>query len=130
MWGSCCFKKGDIKVTLGTGSFLNLNTGPQCHASIHGLYPLVAWQYVDQKTKQSEVVYCMEGAANDTGTIIQWAINFGLFSDPSDSSGIAYAADDSEDVYFIPAFSGLGVSSSRSYLRSIIRQLYISASNK
>lgn len=77
MWGSCCFNVGDIKITLGTGSFLNLNTGEQCHASIYGLYPLVAWRYKEKQTEKSELVYCMEGAANDTGSIIQWAINFG-----------------------------------------------------
>lgn len=77
MWGSCCFNKGDVKITLGTGSFLNVNTGSECHASIHGLYPLVAWQYRNSATKHDETVYCVEGAANDTGSIIQWAIDFG-----------------------------------------------------
>lgn len=81
MWGSCCFNTGDIKITLGTGSFLNLNTGTQCPASIYGLYPLVAWKYAGKQSENSELVYCMEGAANDTGSIIQWALNFGkLFS--------------------------------------------------
>lgn len=78
MWGSCCFNTGDIKITLGTGSFLNLNTGSQCPASIYGLYPLVAWRYADKQSEHSELVYCMEGAANDTGSIIQWAMNFGM----------------------------------------------------
>lgn len=109
MWGSCCFHTGDIKITLGTGSFLNLNTGSQCPASIYGLYPLVAWKYTDEKSGKSELVYCMEGAANDTGSIIQWAMNFGLFDDPSKSAEIANSVDDTEDVYFVPAFSGLGV---------------------
>lgn len=109
MWGSCCFNKGDIKVTLGTGSFLNLNTGSQCHASIYGLYPLVAWQYTSRNDSKTELIYCMEGASNDTGSIIQWAIDFGLFEDPLTSSDIANRANDSEDVFFVPAFSGLGV---------------------
>lgn len=77
MWGSCCFNKGDIKVTMGTGTFLNLNTGSHCHASIYGLYPLVAWQYKNRVLKEDETIYCMEGSANDTGTVIQWAINLG-----------------------------------------------------
>lgn len=110
MWGSCCFNTGDIKITLGTGSFLNLNTGTQCPASIYGLYPLVAWRYTDKQSDKSELVYCMEGGANDTGSIIQWAMNFGLFDDPSKSAEIANSVDDTEDVYFVPAFSGLGVS--------------------
>lgn len=140
MWGSCCFNTGDIKITLGTGSFLNLNTGSQCPASIYGLYPLVAWRYNERQGEKTELVYCMEGAANDTGSIIQWAMNFGtcniwifkfvvapflwneilkswknwtisgLFEDPSKSAEIANSVDDTEEVYFVPAFSGLGVS--------------------
>lgn len=78
MWGSCCFNKGDIKVTLGTGSFLNLNTGSICHASIHGLYPLVAWNHRNRGGTDQEVVYCMEGASNDTGSVIQWAMRLGI----------------------------------------------------
>lgn len=89
---------------------MNLNTGPQCPASIYGLYPLVAWRYADKPADKTELVYCMEGAANDTGSIIQWAMNFGLFDDPSKSAEIANSVDDTEEVYFVPAFSGLGVS--------------------
>lgn len=51
-----------MKITLGTGSFLNLNTGTQCPASIYGLYPLVAWKYTDEQSGTTELVYCMEGA--------------------------------------------------------------------
>lgn len=109
MWGSCCFQKGDVKITLGTGSFLNVNTGSDCHASIHGLYPLVAWQWRNNIAKETETVYCVEGASNDTGSIIQWAIDFGLFKDPADSSDIAESVPNTDGVYFIPAFSGLGV---------------------
>lgn len=110
MWGSCCFNKGDVKITLGTGSFLNVNTGSECHASIHGLYPLVAWQYRNPQLKHEETVYCVEGASSDTGSIIKWAMDFGLFSDPSESSSIAESVENTDGVYFIPAFSGLGVS--------------------
>lgn len=109
MWGSCCFKKGDVKITLGTGSFLDVNTGSDCHASIHGLYPLVAWQMKGQTSKDMETVYCVEGSSSDTGSIIKWAIDFGLFNDPAVSSDIAQSVPDTDGVYFIPAFSGLGV---------------------
>lgn len=77
MWGSCCFNKGDVKVTMGTGSFLNLNSGSECHASVHGLYPLVAWKTLN-RFKQDELFYCVEGASNDTGSIIQWAMEIGI----------------------------------------------------
>lgn len=78
MWGACCFKRGDIKITLGTGSFLNVNTAGECSASIYGLYPLVAWKR--SKSHENAIAYAMEGASNDTGSIIQWALSFGKSS--------------------------------------------------
>lgn len=80
MWGSCCFNKGDVKLTLGTGSYMNVNSGSQCHASIHGLYPIIAWNCRDYENPQKkDLTYCIEGGSHDTGSIISWAINFGLF---------------------------------------------------
>lgn len=80
MWGSCCFAKGDVKLTLGTGSYMNVNSGSQCHASIHGLYPMIAWSCRDYENPQKkDLTYCMEGGSHDTGSIIRWAINFGMF---------------------------------------------------
>lgn len=71
MWGSCCFRPGDLKLTMGTGTFFNINTGPAAHASVSGLYPVVGWQV------GKELVYVAEGANNDTGSIIKWAQNIG-----------------------------------------------------
>lgn len=62
---------------MGTGSFLNVNTGGKCHASVHGLYPLVAWKWRNREQKSDELVYCVEGASSDTGSIIKWALEFG-----------------------------------------------------
>lgn len=102
-----------MKITLGTGSFLDVNTGDECHASIHGMYPLVAWQTTKSVAGAKdtlETVYCVEGSANDTGSIIKWAMDFGLFSDPADSAAMAQSVPDTDGVFFVPAFSGLGVS--------------------
>lgn len=71
MFGSCCFNPGDLKLTLGTGSFMNLNTGKSAMANATGFYPVVAWKYRD------ELVYSFEGASNDTGVLIQWASSIG-----------------------------------------------------
>lgn len=75
MWGSQCFLKGDLKVTLGTGSFLDVNTGSSPHASVSGLYPLVGWRLFN-----GETAYVAEGAANDAGSLIQWAISTGIYA--------------------------------------------------
>ncbi|XP_047518640.1 putative glycerol kinase 5 [Pieris napi] len=102
MWGSCCFDVGDVKLTMGTGTFFNINTGSSPHASVSGLYPVVGWRL------GQELVFSAEGANNDTASIIKWAHNLGLFEKPEDTADIAMSVPDSDGVFFIPAFSGLG----------------------
>ncbi|KAL4219808.1 putative glycerol kinase 5 [Mactra antiquata] len=101
MFGECCFNVGDIKCTLGTGMFINLNTGESPHASIAGLYPIIAWKIGDKLT------YMAEGVASDTGTMISWAQKLGYFDDVRDTSSIAESVQDTDGVYVVPAFSGL-----------------------
>lgn len=102
LFGNCCFFRGDAKVTLGTGTFFNINTASKCHASILGLYPLVSWVLRDRGAN-----YCVEGSSSDTATIINWGKSIGLFEDPKETSDMAGSVHSSQDVYFIPAFSGL-----------------------
>ncbi|XP_015592528.1 putative glycerol kinase 5 [Cephus cinctus] len=101
LFGSGCFQPGDLKVTMGTGTFVNVNTGNEPHASVTGLYPLVGWRL------GSELVYVVEGASNDTGTLIEWAKSLGIITQPSETSDLANSVLDSDGVYFVPAFSGL-----------------------
>uniref|UniRef100_A0A1B6KQ55 Glycerol kinase 5 n=1 Tax=Graphocephala atropunctata TaxID=36148 RepID=A0A1B6KQ55_9HEMI len=101
LFGSCCFSEGDTKVTLGTGTFLNVNTGRQPHASISGLYPLVGWRVAD------ELVYMAEGSSSDTATLMQWLQDMGLASNPTETSKIAASVSDTDGVLFIPSFSGI-----------------------
>lgn len=102
MFGSCCFFEGDAKATLGTGTFFNINTSSKCHASILGMYPLVSWDLRD-----SGANYCVEGLCSDTATVINWGSSIGLYNDPSETASMANSVDSSQNVYFIPAFSGL-----------------------
>ncbi|XP_019958388.2 glycerol kinase 5 [Paralichthys olivaceus] len=101
MFGECCFDVGDVKITMGTGTFMNINTGSKPHTSVAGLYPLVGWKI------GSEVVYLAEGNSADTGTAIKWAQNLELFSDVRETSDMAYSVSDSDGVCFVPSFSGL-----------------------
>lgn len=107
IWGSQCFQKNDVKVTMGTGAFLNLVTGDRCQAVISGMYPLVAWQF-KKSTRQQGAVYCIEGASHDFGTVVTWAQSCELFDSPANTSDIAQSVPDTNDVFFMPAFSGLG----------------------
>lgn len=101
MFGQCCFRVGDVKCTMGTGTFLDVNTGRQPHASIAGLYPLIGWKIGD------ELTFLAEGHSADTGNVIDWAQSIGLFDDVVETSTIAESVKDSGGVCFIPAFSGL-----------------------
>ncbi|CAB3378540.1 Hypothetical predicted protein [Cloeon dipterum] len=101
MFGSCCFKEGDVKLTMGTGSFLNINTGKTPMGTTLGMYPLVGWKV------GSELTYLAESASNDTGTIINWALSCDLIKEPGESSQLATSVPSSGGVYFVPAFSGL-----------------------
>eukprot|EP00070_Physeter_catodon_P024561 XP_023987672.1 putative glycerol kinase 5 isoform X2 [Physeter catodon] len=71
MFGECCFQTGDVKLTMGTGTFLDINTGNHPQQSVGGFYPLIGWKI------GQEVVCLAEGNAGDTGTAIQWAQQLG-----------------------------------------------------
>ncbi|XP_063700283.1 putative glycerol kinase 5 [Culicoides brevitarsis] len=102
MIGQCCLNRGDVKITLGTGAFFNANYGDKCSASAYGMYPVVGWGLEDK------VTYFIEGASNDCGTVIEWALSTGLIDDVKTSSDIAESVPDTDGVYFMNAFTGLG----------------------
>nr|XP_056706378.1 putative glycerol kinase 5 [Euleptes europaea] len=103
MFGECCFNPGDIKVTMGTGTFWDINTGSKVYVSRTGLYPLVGWKI------GKELTYLAEGNASDTGNAIKWAQNLDLFTNAEETSGIAYSLVNSGGVCFVPSFSGLQI---------------------
>ncbi|PVD18809.1 hypothetical protein C0Q70_21362 [Pomacea canaliculata] len=101
MFGQCCFYVGDVKCTMGTGTFIDMNTGKIPHASIAGLYPLVGWSI------GGKVTYLAEGHSADTGNVMGWANSIGLLDDVTQSSSLAASVPDSGGVCFVPAYSGL-----------------------
>lgn len=101
MFGQCCFEEGDIKLTMGTGSFLVINTGSRLSVPYDGAYPLIGWQI------GGETTYLMECNAADTGTVIEWGRKMGFYSDPSESTSVAESVENSGGVCFVPAFQGL-----------------------
>ncbi|KAG5666386.1 hypothetical protein PVAND_014415 [Polypedilum vanderplanki] len=102
IFGNCVFSKGNAKLTLGTGTFLSINTANKCHASICGLYPQIAYSL-----HETGVIFDVEGNSNDTAMSILWGMQIGLYNDPSETSDMAESVCDSDGVYFIPAFNGL-----------------------
>lgn len=104
MFGQCCFKPGDLKCTLGTGTFIDCNTGEVPHTSMHGLYPLVGWKV------GRECAYVVEGFASNTGQSLEWAKAIGLINkfEECDEMSMKSLATRSEplDLCFVSAFNG------------------------
>ncbi|XP_040830666.1 putative glycerol kinase 5 [Ochotona curzoniae] len=101
MFGECCFQTGDVKLTMGTGTFLDINTGNNLQHTMGGFYPLIGWKI------GKEVVCLAESNAGDTGTAIKWAQQLNLFTDAAETEKMAKSLKDSEGVYFVPSFNGL-----------------------
>lgn len=103
LFGQACFEKGEAKNTYGTGCFLLMNTGEKAVASKNGLLTTIAIG-IDNK-----VEYALEGSVFVGGASIQWLRDeLGLINDAADTEYFAKKVKDSNGVYVVPAFVGLG----------------------
>ncbi|MBS4535107.1 glycerol kinase GlpK [Clostridium sp. D2Q-14] len=103
LFGQACYDDGMAKNTYGTGCFMLMNTGEKMVQSKNGLLTTIAWG-IDGK-----VNYALEGSIFVGGAIIQWLRDeLRLISDASDSEYFATKVEDSNGVYIVPAFVGLG----------------------
>lgn len=101
--GQACFTTGMMKSTYGTGCFALLNTGEQAVASSNRLLTTIAYQ-LDGKT-----TYALEGSIFIAGAAVQWLRDgLGIIDSAKQSGELAAQADDNQQVYMIPAFTGLG----------------------
>ncbi|OIN14028.1 glycerol kinase GlpK [Oceanisphaera psychrotolerans] len=103
LFGQLCFNKGMAKNTYGTGCFLLMNTGEKKVNSSHGLLTTLA---VGAK---GEVNYALEGSVFMGGATIQWLRDeLGLIREADDTGYFAEKVADTNGVYLVPAFVGLG----------------------
>lgn len=124
LFGQCCFEKGDVKNTYGTGGFLLMNTGDAPVDSQKSLLTTVGWQI------GNDVRYVLEGSVFICGAVIQWLRDgLGLMQQSSESEELARRVPDSAGVYVVPAFVGLGAPYWDAYARGTIQGL-TRASNK
>ncbi|MDN4503873.1 glycerol kinase GlpK [Alteromonadaceae bacterium BrNp21-10] len=101
--GQGCLAKGDIKSTYGTGCFMMLNTGNDIIKSQHKLLSTIAYQI------DGNVCYALEGSIFIAGAAIQWLRDkLKIIEHAAQSEQFAIEAKGEQDLYFIPAFSGLG----------------------
>ncbi len=103
LFGQACFKTGESKNTYGTGCFMLMNIGSTPILSKKGLLTTVAWEV------EGKVTYALEGSVFVGGAAVQWLRDqMKLIKDAPDSERSACEIKDSEGVYFVPAFVGLG----------------------
>lgn len=115
LFGQACFNPGMAKVTYGTGCFMLLNTGNKIIPSANGLLTTIAWG-IDGK-----VNYALEGSVFIAGASIQWLRDeMKLIHDARDSEYYATKVKDSNGVYVVPAFAGLGAPYWDMYARGAI----------
>ena len=118
LFGQCCFKAGEVKNTYGTGCFLLMNTGDKPQKSKNGLLTTVAWGLNDQ------ITYALEGSIFIGGASVQWLRDeMGLINEAEDSEYFAQKVEDSNGVYVVPAFAGLGAPCWDMYARGSIMGL-------
>ncbi len=108
LFGQACVSPGMAKVTYGTGSFVLLNVGEECPPPSEGLLTTVAWD-LGEHGGSSPVAYALEGAVFVTGAAIQWLRDgLGLIEEAAGIGPLAEQVADSEGVFVVPAFTGLG----------------------
>ena len=103
LFGQSCFERGSTKVTYGTGSSIMMNIGEKPFLSKNGLVTSIGWS-IGGKT-----VYVSEGNINCSAATIKWLVDdLELIPDSKSSEKIAESVPDTDGVYFVPAFVGLG----------------------
>ncbi|HUG17056.1 MAG TPA: glycerol kinase GlpK [Thermomicrobiales bacterium] len=102
-FGQGCFDVGMAKQTYGTGSFMLMNVGTRPRQSEAGLLSTVAWRL------DGETTYALEGSSFAAGAGVQWLRDeLGIISTAAETDDLARSVESTGDVYFVPAFVGLG----------------------
>ena len=115
LFGQACFADGMAKSTYGTGCFLLMNTGEKRVPSRNGLLTTIAWG-VDGK-----IEYALEGSIFVAGAAVQWLRDeLKLIDNAAQSEELAAAVPDTNGVYVVPAFVGLGAPYWDMYARGAI----------
>ncbi len=101
--GQACFETGMVKSTYGTGCFALMNIGPDFKLSENRLLTTVGYKI------NGQISYALEGSIFVAGALIQWLRDqLGLIETAAESEEKALSVPDSNGVYVVPAFTGLG----------------------
>jgi len=103
LFGQMCIEPGMVKNTYGTGCFMVMNIGNKPIVSKNNLLTTVAWKIGDQTT------YALEGSIFIAGAVVQWLRDgLGIIKKSVDIEKLAAKVKDSDGIYFVPAFAGMG----------------------
>ncbi|MCQ2453768.1 MAG: glycerol kinase GlpK [Clostridia bacterium] len=115
LFGQACFYKGMAKNTYGTGCFMLMNAGEEFSLSNHGLLTTVAWRLNGKPT------YALEGSVFMGGATVQWLRDEMKFvTNAADSEKLATSIAGNNNVYLVPAFTGLGAPHWSMYARGTL----------
>lgn len=115
LFGQCCFEKGTVKSTYGTGCFLLMNTGKEPVKSQNGLLTTIA------AGASCEVEYALEGSVFVAGASIQWLRDeLKMIESAKETYDYATEVEDSNEMYVVPAFAGMGAPYWNQYARGTI----------
>ncbi len=103
LFGQACFEKGEVKCTYGTGGFLMMQTGETPIESKNQLLTTIAWGAF------GKVNYALEGSIFNAGSAIKWLRDdLKLIKSAREIDELAESVPDTDGVYFVSAFTGLG----------------------
>lgn len=115
LFGQCCFDRGEVKNTYGTGCFMLMHTGEQAIASQSGLLTTMA------AGSSEKPQYALEGSVFVAGAAIQWLRDgMRMIKTAPQSQEYAMQAADTAGVYIVPAFAGMGAPYWNQYARGTI----------
>ncbi|MBK9938223.1 MAG: glycerol kinase GlpK [Chitinophagaceae bacterium] len=124
LFGQLCTQPGMVKNTYGTGCFMLMNTGEKAIASKNNLLTTIAWQ-IDGKTE-----YALEGSVFIAGAVVQWLRDeLKIIRTSAEVEELAAQVQDTDGVYLVPAFAGLGAPHWNQYARGTIFGLTRGSSN-
>jgi glycerol kinase len=104
LFGQACQQRGETKNTYGTGSFVLLNAGTEAPEPGEGLLTTIAWGISD-----APVDYALEAAVFVTGAAVQWLRDgLRIITHADETEALAASLESNDDVYFVPALTGLG----------------------
>ena len=115
LFGQMCIQQGMVKNTYGTGCFMLMNTGEKAVTSHNNLLTTVAWKI------NNKVEYALEGSIFIAGAVVQWLRDgLQIIRSSGEIEALASQVADTDGVYMVPAFTGLGAPHWNPYTRGTL----------